>query len=67
MEPDGLLLICCQRQSVCQAGHAARHQPAVVAPGEGDPRAGLLELIMQVSGLFQSLIVVDAKCARVDR
>ena len=50
-----------------RARRRAGHQTAVVAPVEADPRCVLLGLVLQVSGLVEKLVVVDAEhrdCSR---
>src|ERR1035438_5550714 len=43
------------------ARHGTRHQAAVVAPVEADPRSPLPWLVLQVSGFVEPLVVVDAE------
>ena len=46
------------------AGHRARHQAAVIAPVEAHPRAALPGLVLDVGGLVELLVVVDAEDPR---
>src|SRR5689334_237094 len=41
--------------------NGARNQPAVITPVEAEPRAALPGLVLDVSGLIEFLVVVDAK------
>src|SRR6202142_1859552 len=52
------------------AGDRPGHEAAVVSPIEADPRAALCELVLQMSGEVEFLVVVDAKgreASRLDR
>ena len=44
-----------------RAGHRARHQAAVIAPIETQPRPRFPGLVLQMSGLIEQLVVVDAE------
>ena len=46
-----------------RARHRAGHQAAVVAPVEAEPRAASSRLVLQVRGLVELLVVVDAEYA----
>src|SRR6202161_601953 len=62
-ESDRGLLIGVERQRGGVVGHGAGNEAAVIAPVEADPRTALERLILQVRGLVEFLVVVDAEDA----
>ena len=45
------------------AGHGTGNQTAVITPVEAEPRGLLRRLVLQVSGLIEKLVVVNAEYA----
>src|ERR1700683_5349694 len=50
-----------------RAGYRTRHQAAIVAPVEAQPRPALPRLVLQVRGLVEFLVVVDAEHGTASR
>src|SRR5579862_4941921 len=60
-EPDRGLLVSIECQRRRKVRYRSGHQPAVIAPVETDPRSALPWLVLQVRGLVELFVMVDAK------